>query len=78
MERVVLGIILVSALAYLVWMVLRQIRSASGRVSNPACAGCPFEPKCEMQERRDHEPDAGQDRNGSDLDRDPEVTNGLR
>jgi hypothetical protein len=51
-ERVVLGGILVAAVAALVWMVVRSIRKASRRTSNASCAGCPFEPKCQMQDRQ--------------------------
>ncbi|MBN2564595.1 MAG: hypothetical protein JXB46_02680 [Candidatus Eisenbacteria bacterium] len=61
MEQIVLGIILAAAVAALVWIVLRQIRRASGRTLNPSCAGCPFEPKCEMQDRQHLEPDAVED-----------------
>lgn len=51
MERFVLGAILVVAVGALVWMVVRAIRRAGERASNPSCAGCPFEPKCEMKDR---------------------------
>jgi hypothetical protein len=31
-------------------MVMRSIRRASERTANPACAGCPFETKCEIRD----------------------------
>jgi hypothetical protein len=49
-ERLVLGLILGVALGALVLMVMRSIRRAGQRVSNPACAGCPFVEKCDKQD----------------------------
>ena len=62
MERFVLGAILVVAVGALVWMVVRAIRRAGERASNPSCAGCPFEPKCEMKDRtREQETEEAED-----------------
>ena len=51
MEKLLLAMILVVALAVLVRTVRRSI-AAAGDPSKPGgCAGCPFDSKCEMQNR---------------------------
>jgi hypothetical protein len=51
MERIVLGIILAVAVVILARIVWRSIARA-GDSSDPAgCTACPFESKCEMQDR---------------------------
>jgi hypothetical protein len=54
MERIVLGVILVAALAALARMIWRSVSRAAVQTS-PGCAECPFVEKCEMNAREAHE-----------------------
>jgi hypothetical protein len=51
MEKVVLGVILVVAVAVLVRMLWRSIARANDPSKPAGCAGCPFDSKCEMQDK---------------------------
>ena len=51
MEKVVLGVILVVAVAVLVRILWRSIVRANDPSKPPSCAGCPFDSKCEMQDQ---------------------------
>jgi hypothetical protein len=51
MEKVFLGVILIIVLAAVVRTVVRVANSSKD--SKPAaCAGCPFDSKCEMQDKQ--------------------------
>ncbi len=49
MDKVLLGVILVVAVSVLVRILWKSIARANDPSKSPACAGCPFYSKCEMQ-----------------------------
>ena len=51
MDKVVLGVILVVAVAVLARILWRSIARANDPSKPPSCAGCPFDSKCEMQDK---------------------------
>jgi len=51
MEKVVLGVILLVAVAVLVRILWRSIARANDPTKPAGCAGCPFGSKCEMQDK---------------------------
>ena len=51
MEKVVLGVILVAAVLVLARIVWRSVSAANDGSKPPSCSGCPFDSKCEMQDR---------------------------
>jgi len=51
MEKIVLGVILIVAVTVLIGMVWRSIARASDPSKPAGCAGCPFDSKCEMQDK---------------------------
>ena len=51
MDKVVLGVILVVAVSVLVRILWRSIARANDPSKSPACGGCPFDSKCEMQDK---------------------------
>ena len=51
MDKVLLGVMLVVAVAVLVRILWRSIARANDPSKPPACAGCPFDSKCEMQNK---------------------------
>jgi hypothetical protein len=52
MEKILLGVILIAAVAVLLRMLWRSIAHASDTSKTPGCAGCPFDSKCQMQDRK--------------------------
>lgn len=65
MERVVLGIILVVAVTVLARIIWRSVARASDPARPAACAGCPFDSKCEMQ-NKPHVDECGSDDAGTE------------
>ena len=51
MDKVLLGVILVVAVSVLVRILWRSIGRANDPSKPPSCAECPFNSKCEMQNR---------------------------
>lgn len=51
MEKAVLTIILIAAVAILARIVWRSVSRAVDPSKPPACEQCPFDSKCEMQNR---------------------------
>ena len=51
MVTIALGVILVAALAALVWYAWSMVRSA-GRAGSPACRGCPMAGECDDSTER--------------------------
>ena len=51
MEKVVLGAILLVAVAALVRMLGRSVARANDPTRPAGCGGCPFGSKCEMQDK---------------------------
>jgi hypothetical protein len=49
-EKALLGVILIVAVVAIVRTVLRVVNSGDDSKS-PACAGCPFDSKCAMQDK---------------------------
>jgi hypothetical protein len=49
-EKALLGVILIVALVAIVRTVVRVMNSSDDS-KPPACAGCPFDSKCEMQDK---------------------------
>jgi hypothetical protein len=49
-EKALLGVILIVAVVAIVRIVRRSLAAAADS-SSPGCAGCPFESKCEMQDK---------------------------
>lgn len=62
MEKALLAVILAVAVVAIVRIVRRSLAAASD--SSPACAGCPFDSKCHMQDRP-HLDECGGDDGGS-------------
>jgi len=61
-EKVVLGVILLAALMFIARLVMRAIASGTDGSKPPSCAGCPFDSKCQMQDR-EHLSEFGGDTN---------------
>ncbi len=51
MDKVLLGVILVVAVSVLVRILWRSIARANDPSKPPSCGGCPFDSKCEMQDK---------------------------
>ncbi len=51
MDKVLLGVILVVAVSVLVRILWRSIGRANDPSKPPSCGGCPFDSKCEMQNK---------------------------
>ena len=51
MEKALLAVVLIVAVVGLVRIVRNSIGAGSGPSKSPACGGCPFESKCQMQSR---------------------------
>ncbi len=51
MDKVLLGVILVVAVSVLVRILWRSIARANDPSKSPSCGGCPFDSKCEMQDK---------------------------
>jgi hypothetical protein len=51
MEKVMLAVVLIVAVVALIRIVRRSIAAANDPSKAPACAGCPFGSKCEMQDQ---------------------------
>jgi hypothetical protein len=51
LEKLLLGVILVVVLAVIVRSVIRALASSERGSKPPSCAGCPFDSKCEMQDK---------------------------
>ncbi|MCK4409954.1 MAG: hypothetical protein KAW67_07705 [Candidatus Eisenbacteria sp.] len=51
MDKVVLGVILVVAVSVLVRILWRSIARANDSSKPASCVGCPFDSKCEMQDK---------------------------
>jgi hypothetical protein len=50
-ERLLLGIILIVVLVIILRAVRRTVARSADDSKPPACAGCPFDSKCEMQDK---------------------------
>ena len=56
MQGFLLALILVVAVLVLARIVWRSVSAASDPSKPPSCAGCPFDSKCEMQDKPHVEP----------------------
>jgi hypothetical protein len=50
-ERIILACVLLAALAVIVQSVRRALTGRGDDGKPPSCAGCPFDSKCQMQDR---------------------------
>ena len=56
MQELLLALILIVAIYFLVRFVWRSLSAPDDSSKPPSCAGCPFDSKCEMQDKPHVEP----------------------